>query len=93
MLIPDLSLRPELVRIAGFEPARPKSADFKSAVSTNFTIPALFFAYYLSHYTPYARESVGAQGETRTRKTLFLRQVSIPIPSPGHIYFYELRLL
>jgi hypothetical protein len=40
MLIPDLSLRPELVRIAGIEPARPKSADFKSAVSTYFTIPA-----------------------------------------------------
>ena len=90
MLIPDLSLRPELVRIAGIEPARPKSADFKSAVFTYFTIPA--YSLHTTYHIILRMQgrAIGAQGETRTRKTLFLRQVSIPIPSPGHIYFYEL---
>ncbi|MFM1810730.1 MAG: hypothetical protein RLZZ382_1955 [Bacteroidota bacterium] len=70
-----------------------RARDFKSLVST-----------YLFHHTRKVHttyhiilrmqgRALGAQGETRTRKTLFLRQVSIPIPSPGHIYFYELRLL
>ena len=31
-----------MVRLAGIEPARPKSGDFKSPVSTYFTISALF---------------------------------------------------
>ena len=60
-----------------------RARDFKSLVSTYFTILAKCIQL-ITLYSVCKGELLGAQGETRTRKTLFLRQVSIPIPSPGH---------
>ena len=71
------------MRVVGLEPTSLTAANFKSAKFTNFSIPAKCIQL-ITLYSVCKGELLGAQGETRTRKTLFLRQVSIPIPSPGH---------
>ena len=44
-----------LVRVTGLEPVRPKPADFKSAVVTNFTTPAMEFGYKFTSSAGQAR--------------------------------------
>lgn len=62
--------------LLGFDPSLP----------ANLAVYLEFIRLACSHYTTEAN-LFGTQGEIRTHKTFFLREVCIPVPSQGHFIF------